>query len=164
MIGVFIGGLLDDRFGSLNTLKLAVGMTTLLLLTLVSMQPGTILFIISVSTKSVWASPYFSTIAEIAYFLTFQVFAAFFLIGLSASRTLMARISPPEKTTQFFGLYSLSGTVTAFLAPFMVATMTGWFQSLRAGFASLLLLMVIGAVILLKVKEERATVAQVLPS
>ena len=159
MFGVFLGGLLDDKFGSLTTLKIAVGMTTLLLLTLVSVQPDTILFIISVSTEAVWTSPYFSTVAEITYFLTFQVFAAFFLISLSASRTLMARLSPPEKSTQFFGLYSLSGTVTAFLAPVMVASMTGWFQSQRVGFASLLVLMVIGAAILLKVKEERATVA-----
>jgi UMF1 family MFS transporter len=101
----------------------------------------------------------FRTIAEITYFLTFQFFAAFSLIGLSTSRTLMARISPPERTTQFFGLYGLSGTVTAFLAPLMVATMTGWFQSQRIGFASLLILIVTGAILLLKVSEERASLA-----
>lgn len=159
MIGVFIGGFLDDRFGSLVTLKFAVGLMAVLLLALISIQPDTIWFVVGVSTEPVWASPVFSTIAEITYFLTFQLFAASALIGLSTSRTMMARISPPERTTQFFGLYSLSGTVTAFLAPLMVATLTGWFQSQRIGFGSLLILIVIGGALLLKVREERATAA-----
>ena len=68
----------------------------------------------------------------------------------------MARISPPALMTQFFGLFALSGTVTAFLAPLLVATTTAWFQSQRAGFASLVILMVIGSVMLLKVKEEQS--------
>jgi UMF1 family MFS transporter len=84
----------------------------------------------------------------------------FFVTGLSASRTLMARIAPPEMATQFFGLFALSATVTAFLAPLLVATATDIFESQRIGFGSLALLMIIGAVLLLKVREEQATVAQ----
>ena len=159
MLGVYLGGLLDDKLGSLTTLKLAVSLATLTLLTLVSIQPDTVLFVISVSTEPVWASPYFSTVSEILYFVTFQVFAALALTSLSASRTFMARISPPEKATQFFGLYSLSGTVTLFLGPLVVASTTDWFQSQQMGFASLIVLMVIGTAILLRVKLERATVA-----
>ena len=83
----------------------------------------------------------------------------FFVTGLSTSRTLMARLSPPEMATQFFGLFALSATVTAFLAPLMVATATDLFDSQRIGFGSLAILMVIGAVMLLQVKEEQATVA-----
>ena len=71
----------------------------------------------------------------------------------------MARIAPPEMATQFFGLFALSATVTAFLAPLLVATMTDLFSSQRIGFGSLALLMIIGGVLLLKVKEEQATVA-----
>ena len=106
-----------------------------------------------------WDFPYFRTAAEIIYFCTNQIFAMFFVTGLSASRTLMARISPPEMATQFFGLFALSGTVTAFLAPLMVATTTSFFESQRAGFASLASLMVLGALVLMRVREERATVA-----
>jgi MFS-type transporter involved in bile tolerance (Atg22 family) len=40
-----------------------------------------------------------------------------------------------------------------------VGTTTAFFQSQRAGFASLILLMVTGAVMLFLVKEERSTVA-----
>ena len=68
----------------------------------------------------------------------------------------MARLSPPEMATQFFGLFALSGTVTAFLAPLIVGVVTSTFNSQRAGFASLTLLMVIGFVGLLFVKEEQS--------
>ena len=71
----------------------------------------------------------------------------------------MARIAPPERATQFFGLFALSATVTAFLAPLLVAITTDLFDSQRVGFASLASLMIIGAVMLLWVKEEQATVA-----
>lgn len=160
MVGAYIGGRLDDYIGSIRALQLAIGMSSIGLITLVSIQPNSVLFIIPVSTLPVWDFPYLQTTAEILYFSTNQVFAMFFVTGLSSSRTLMARLSPPEMTTQFFGLFALSGTVTAFLAPLLVATTTSWFQSQRAGFASLAILMIIGGVLLLKVREEQATVAR----
>ena len=125
-----------------------------------SVTPDTILYVVHVGSAPVWDFPYFRSLPEVFYFATNQVFAVFFVTGLSSSRTLMARISPPEMATQFFGLFALSATVTAFLAPLMVATATDIFESQRIGFASLALLMIIGAVLLLQVKEEQATVAQ----
>ncbi len=161
MIGAYIGGRLDDRIGSMLALKIAIGAASVILLMLVSAQPDTILYVIHVGSQPVWDFPYFNTWAEIFYFCTNQIFAMFFVTGLSASRTLMARLSPPEMATQFFGLFALSATVTAFLAPLMVATATDLFQSQRIGFGSLALLMIIGAVLLSKVKEEQATVVQI---
>ncbi|MFT5563252.1 MAG: UMF1 family MFS transporter [Candidatus Azotimanducaceae bacterium] len=159
MIGAYIGGRLDDRLGSMRALRISIGTATVVLLTLVSVQPDTILYFFEVGTEPVWDSPYFSTAPEIFYFCTNQVFAMFFVTGLSSSRTLMAKISPPEMATQFFGLFALSSTVTAFLAPLMVAAATDFFESQRIGFASLSILMIIGAVMLTKVKEEQSTVA-----
>ncbi|MCB1643835.1 MAG: MFS transporter [Pseudomonadales bacterium] len=160
MLGAWAGGIIDDRLGSISALKISITMSSIVLLVLVSIQPDTVLYVISVSTEPVWSFPYFSTIPEIFYFCTNQIFAMFFVTGLSSSRTLMARISPPEMTTQFFGLFALSGTVTAFLAPLLVATTTTMFDSQRVGFGSLAILMIIGSVMLLKVKEEQATAAR----
>jgi UMF1 family MFS transporter len=157
MFGAYVGGRLDDRVGSMRALQIAIGTSSLVLLTLVSVQPDTILHFVEVGTEPVWSSPYFATAPELFYFLTNQVFAMFFVTGLSSSRTLMARLSPPEMATQFFGLFALSATVTAFLAPLLVATATDVFESQRVGFASLASLMIIGAVMLMKVKEEQAT-------
>ena len=159
MFGAYVGGRLDDRVGSIRALQIAIGTSAVVLLTLVSVQPDTILYFVEVGSEPVWNSPYFATLPEIFYFGTNQIFAMFFVTGLSASRTLMARIAPPEMATQFFGLFALSATVTAFLAPLLVATATDIFESQRIGFASLAILMIIGAFMLLKVKEEQATVA-----
>jgi UMF1 family MFS transporter len=158
MLGGYVGGRLDDSFGSGRALQVAITMCSLLLLALLSIQADSIFFLIPVSIEPVWQFPYFRTIAELTYFAANQFFAMFFVTGLASSRTMMARLSPVGKSTQFFGLYALSGTVTAFLAPLLVATTTQWFQSQRVGLGSLILLMVIGSLMLLKVREEQATV------
>ena len=159
MLGAYIGGLLDDRLGSMRALRISIATSSMVLLILVSVQPDTILYFVEVGTEPVWGSPYFATLPELFYLATNQIFAMFFVTGLSSSRTLMARLSPPELATQFFGLFALSATVTAFLAPLLVATATDLFESQRIGFASLAALMIIGAIMLMKVKEEQATVA-----
>lgn len=159
MFGAYVGGLLDDRLGSMQALRISIATSSVVLLTLVSVQPDTILYFVEVGSEPVWGSPYFATLPELFYFGTNQVFAMFFVTGLSSSRTLMAKLAPPELATQFFGLFALSATVTAFLAPLLVATATDLFESQRIGFASLAALMIIGAIMLMKVKEEQATVA-----
>ncbi len=157
MVGAFVGGRIDDRLGSKAALRIAVFASTLILIVLVSIQADRVLFVIPVSTSPVWDFPYLRTLPELCYFLTNQIFAMFFVTGLASSRTLMARLAPPSMVTQFFGLFALSGTVTAFLAPLLVGTVTQFWQSQRAGFASLAVLMAIGLVLLMFVREERAT-------
>ena len=157
MIGAYLGGRLEDRLGSMRTLKVAIFGSATLLVVLTSITPETLFFVIPASDEPVWAFPYFSTLAELAYLATNQAFALFFVTGLSASRTLMAKISPPEMATQFFGLYGLSGSITAFLAPLLVAVVTDITRSQRIGFASLVMLIVVGGLMLGLVREEQAT-------
>ncbi len=125
-----------------------------------SYQRDTVLFVVTVGSEPVWSFPYFRSLPELAYFITNQIFAVFFVTGLSSSRTLMARLAPPQMATQFFGLFALSGTVTAFLAPLVVGTVTDWFDSQRAGMSSLVVLMAIGFVGLLFVREEQARMVE----
>ncbi|MBC7103550.1 MAG: MFS transporter [Parvibaculum sp.] len=62
--------------------------------------------------------------------------------------------------SEFFGLYALSGTATAFIGPALVGFCTWFFHSQRAGFASVLLLLGIGLALILFVTEERAEAAE----
>lgn len=71
----------------------------------------------------------------------------------AASRSFLARLVPKEKITEMFGLYALSGKVTAFLGPWLVGSVTLYYQSQRAGIASVLSLFVIGAFLLTFVKS-----------
>ena len=66
----------------------------------------------------------------------------------AASRTLLVRIAPAGRLTQFFGLYALSARVTSFVAPFLVALITDATQNQKAGMAGLLLFFAGGAMLL----------------
>ena len=71
----------------------------------------------------------------------------------AASRSLMARLAPPDQMTEMFGLFAFSGKVTAFLGPAVLATVTAAFASQRAGMATVLVFISVGAAILMTVKS-----------
>ncbi len=57
----------------------------------------------------------------------------------AASRSLMARLSPPERQTEFFGLFALSGRATTFVGPASVAVITEATRSQRLGLVIIIL-------------------------
>ncbi len=71
----------------------------------------------------------------------------------AASRTMMARLAPPDMTTEMFGLFALSGKVTAFMGPALVAIVTNAFDSQRIGMTPILGFFVVGMLLMLLVKE-----------
>lgn len=72
----------------------------------------------------------------------------------SASRTMAARLSPPEHVGQTFGLYSLTGRVVSFMGPAAYGWATLTFESQRAGVATILLFWLVGMVLLFTVREQ----------
>ncbi len=80
---------------------------------------------------------------------------AFFGPVQAASRSLVARMALPERRTQMFGLFALSGRATAFVGPAVLAWTTDAFQSQRAGMATILVFLAMGLMLLLKVREQR---------
>ena len=71
----------------------------------------------------------------------------------SASRSMMARLAPPEARGELFGLYALSGKATAFLGPAVVAWTTDFAGSQRTGMATILVFFVVGLVLLLPLRD-----------
>lgn len=159
--GVF-GGWIDAWFGSQRGILVAVGGTMVGLVLSLSMRPDTILFFIPYDTSlpPVHGLPFFKTWPEIIYVIIVIIIAIFITAAYANSRTMLARIAPTKKMTEFFGLYALSGTATAFLAPFVVARATEWSQNQAVGLASILILLAIGFVIMLFVKNERASAVE----
>ncbi|MBA2651719.1 MAG: MFS transporter [Tatlockia sp.] len=74
----------------------------------------------------------------------------------SASRTFLSRLVKAEEITRMYGLYSLSGKITSFLGPLLVGIFTVAFNSQRIGMAVLIPFFVIGAGLLMVVKEEES--------
>jgi MFS transporter, UMF1 family len=71
----------------------------------------------------------------------------------AASRSLMARIAPEDVRTEMFGLYALSGKITAYMGPFVLGTVTYLTNSQRLGVATILLFWLVGALLLLTVRD-----------
>ncbi len=76
----------------------------------------------------------------------------------SASRSMMARLAPPGRDTEMFGLFALSGRVTAFAGPALVGMITLALDSQRAGMAVILVFLAVGLVLLLPLPDpDRAS-------
>ena len=77
----------------------------------------------------------------------------FFGPAQAASRSLMARLAPPEIRAQMFGLYAMSGKATAFIGPFFLGMVTLAFDSQRAGMGTVLIFFAVGLALLWLVEE-----------
>lgn len=151
--GALIGGRLDDRFGPKTVIIVALLALVAGAVGILSVDKTHILFTTEVAEKVTGSKP-FSATGE-------QVFLAFaILVGLvaapvqAASRSLLARLAPAEKITQYFGLFAFSGKVTAFLAPFAVAFLTQQTGSQRIGMSAILAFLLIGVVLMLFVRTK----------
>ena len=78
-----------------------------------------------------------------------------FFIGFiqSSSRTALIKISNNNSLNKMFGLYAVSGKITNFLGPLLVASFTSFFESQRAGMASILIFLIVGLILLRKTKK-----------
>jgi UMF1 family MFS transporter len=75
----------------------------------------------------------------------------------AGGRSLMARMAPAGRSTEYFGLFALSGKATAFIGPATVAAVTAATQSQRMGLAVLLVFFAVGGALLWTVREPRAS-------
>ncbi|UFN50515.1 MFS transporter [Roseomonas sp. OT10] len=117
-------GLVEDRLGSRRTVLISLAAMTVLGLGLVLVQ-----------TK-----PLFWGLA--------LVLGLFFGPAQAASRTLMARMAPPGEMAAHFGLFALSGRVTGFLGPAVLAAVTAATGSQRWGMATVAVFLALGGLIL----------------
>lgn len=92
--------------------------------------------------------------SKLAFIILGATLGIFFGPVQAASRSLMARIIPPGTEGEMFGLYALSGKVTAFVGPWLVALVTALTGSQRWGMASVLPFLIVGALMLLLMVRE----------
>jgi UMF1 family MFS transporter len=134
-IGAVTAGRFDDRIGPKTVITASlVGM----------LAAGTALLFVSGSTM----------------FWIFGLFLCLFVgPAQSSSRTFLARLAPPGREGQLFGLYATTGRAVSFLAPALFGLFSYLFGADRAGIVGILLVLLGGLLALLPVRPPVDTVS-----
>jgi len=96
----------------------------------------------------------FASAAERAYLAVGLLIGAVAGPVQAAARSLLARLAPADRITQFFGLFALSGKITSFAGPLLVGIVTAATASRKAGMAVLIAFFVTGALVLARVNPS----------
>ena len=167
VIGGQVGRLLDGRVGPRRALMIEISMTMVCIVALLGMSPDTILYVWHwdpATNPPLWDGPVYRTLPSLVFLLVGFVNAIFITAHYASSRTALTRLTPPDQTGAFFGVYALSGVATAWLAPGLISLMTGVTQSQKGGFAAIVLLLAIGLIGLKFVRPERGVGSGVDPA
>jgi UMF1 family MFS transporter len=128
LIGASFGGYFNDKYNSKKTISFS-------LICLIFFS------ILIIFTQS-----------KINFFI-FSFFLGLFIGPIqSASRVMITKLTNIEDQNKAFGLFATSGKLTSFFGPFLVGTITFITENQRIGFASVLLLLISGWIILYRTK------------
>lgn len=151
--GAYLGGKLDDAFGPKRVIAGSLVLLLIAVFGILLIDRDSILFMAVTPPQpggGLFASP-----AEQAYLLLGS------LIGIAggplqaASRTLLIKLAPRDRVAQFFGLFALTGKVTAFIGPMLIGLITALTASQKGGLAVLVLFFVAGLALLATVRVRR---------
>jgi UMF1 family MFS transporter len=133
-LGAFFMGFTDDKLGGKRTIQ--ISLIALIIASIMAVfAPNKTIFWIAGIIVGLFAGP-----------------------NQSASRSLMGRFVPAHQKNEFFGFFSFSGKLTAFLGPLFLGILTQAFQSQRAGVFVVVVFFVVGGIILNSVNEEKGMV------
>ncbi len=141
----WLGGLADRAFGPKPVIRFNI--IVLVVVTAV---------IVGMSRKSFFGIPLAegSSLPDIVFYVLGATIGAAGGALQSASRSMMVRHAHPDRPTEAFGLYALSGKATAFLAPAMIGLVTYLSNSPRIGVSPLIGLFILALFLLRWVKAE----------
>ncbi len=155
VLGGFVGRWMDAGLGPKNSVRVSIFMSLLGIIGFLGMAPDKILYFWSYDPAAhapMWNGPIFRTLPEVIFLLIGFNNAIFITAQYASSRTMLTRLTPPEQTGAFFGVYALSGVATGWLGPMMVNLGTNLTHSQQGGFATIIVLLAIGFVGLLFVR------------
>ena len=134
-IGTFLGGWLDDRLGAKNVIIFSlIGLVI----------AGTSVLFVGDAQAGFWVAG-----------LTLCLF-----VGpvQSASRSFLARITPPGREGEIFGLYATTGRAVSFLAPGLFTLFVAMTGDTRFGIIGIVLVLLAGLLLMLPVKPQPARI------
>jgi len=144
-VGSWVGGRADRRFGPKPVIVTSI-LALIAVCTIIVTTDRTMVLLLPVVAES--------SLPDIVFYICGAAIGASGGALQAASRTMMVRQANPDRMTEAFGLYALSGKVTSFLAPGLIALATTITADQRLGVTPLILLFLIGLALLVWVKPE----------
>ncbi len=144
-IACWISGRMDRRFGPMPVIVFCVVTLTCVALLVVMITPTSILGIPIAEG---------SALPDITFFIAGAMIGAAGGALQASSRNMLTRQANPERITEGFGLYALSGKATSFLAPALIAFTSQVTGSQRLGVSPVVGLFIIGLILLIWVKPK----------
>ncbi|MBD3677599.1 MAG: MFS transporter [Rhodobacteraceae bacterium] len=144
-ICTWLGGKVDAKIGPKPVIKACILVLTAVCVVIVGMSRESLL--------GIPLAPG-SALPDIIFYVLGATIGATGGVIQSASRSMMVRHAHPDRPTEAFGFYALSGKATAFLAPAMIGLVTYVSESPRIGVSPLIFLFLLGLVLLLWVKPD----------
>jgi UMF1 family MFS transporter len=135
-LGALLGGYLDDRLGPKRIVLGSLAILMVLCAGMLSLGHSHVLFVIPTDPPRL-GDGLFAAAAEKLFLGIGLVIGAVAGPLQASSRSLLARMAPVGETGRYFGLFALSGRLTSFAAPLLVALATELSGSQAAGLAVL---------------------------
>jgi len=134
-LGTFAGGWLDDRIGSKRVIVGAL--TGLVVASTAVLAIGT---------------------AQAAFWVVGLFLCLFVGPTQAASRTMLARVTPPGREGEIFGLYATTGRAVSFLAPGLFTLVVGATGDTRYGVIGIAAVLLAGLLLMLPVKPVQRAI------
>jgi UMF1 family MFS transporter len=154
-LGGLLAGELNTRMGTRRALILQLCCTILLLVMVVGTSPSKLLYFWQYDLGAhakLWSGPVFSTLPEVAFLLISSSMTAFAVATTASGRAMIVEIVPPERLGSFLGLFHVTASTTAWMAPALIGIFTAYFHSQAVGLVPVAVLLGAGAIVLLFVE------------
>ena len=150
VIGGLMAGWLDGRVGP--KLALQIELVLIIVSQVISLGIGRDELFYqpwdAAAHAPLWHGPMFTTVPEVALIATGFLAALAITACYASSRTMLTRVVPPERIGAFFGIYSLAGLATSWLALMLVQYTTLSTGSQRLGLVPISVLLLIGLLLI----------------
>ncbi len=141
----WVGGRVDRAIGPMPVIVTCCLILIATAVLIISLTPNSIMGITLAEGSSA---------PDIAFYIAGALIGAAGGALQASSRNMLTRQGNPDRMTEAFGLYALSGKATSFLAPALIAIASDLSGSQRIGIAPVVGLFIIGLVLLVWVKPN----------
>lgn len=134
-LGTFLGGWLDDKVGAKNIII------------------GSLVGLVGAGTAVLFVGD-----GQAGFWVAGLVLCLFVGPAQAASRSFLARITPPGREGELFGLYATTGRAVSFLTPGLFALFVGLSGDTRLGILGIVLVLLAGLLLMLPVKARQGVI------